>query len=71
MDEPTVVVVPKELYYHEVAYVRALEAENRALKEVLKTLANATNKIDFKSDQEAREFIHSLAPKLSDFEDKQ
>jgi hypothetical protein len=26
MSEPIAVVVPKELYYHEVAYVRGLEA---------------------------------------------
>jgi hypothetical protein len=37
MTNPEIVVVPKELYYHEVAYVRGLEAEVELLrKEVAK-----------------------------------
>lgn len=36
MSDIRAVVVPKELYYHEVAYVRGLEAENERLRKALK-----------------------------------
>ena len=44
MREPVAVTVPKELYYHEVAYVRGLETQIAALRKELdqtKTLALA------------------------------
>jgi hypothetical protein len=34
-DELRIVTVPKELYYHEVAYVRGLEAEIERLRAAL------------------------------------
>lgn len=37
MSEPIAVVVPKELYYHEVGYVRGLEARVAKLEEVIQT----------------------------------
>ena len=37
MSEPIAVVVPKELYYHEVDYVRGLEARVAKLEEVIQT----------------------------------
>lgn len=35
-----IVVVPKELYYHEVAYVRGLETAARAMLAALKEVAS-------------------------------
>jgi len=32
MTDPTLVTVPRDLYYHEVAYVRGLEADNKRLR---------------------------------------
>jgi hypothetical protein len=41
MTELKVVVVPKELYYHEVAYVRGLEAEIERLRKETQHLREA------------------------------
>jgi hypothetical protein len=47
VSEPVAVVVPKELYYHEVGYVRGLEARvaqlEAALREARKMLQWANN----------------------------
>jgi hypothetical protein len=47
-DDLKIVTVPRELYYHEVAYVRGLEADNKRLRDdnakliaVLETIAGA------------------------------
>jgi hypothetical protein len=37
-DDLKVVLVPRELYYHEVAYVRGLEVDNKRLREAVKGL---------------------------------
>jgi len=34
MSEPEIVVVPRDLYYHEVAYVRGLEKEIERLRSI-------------------------------------
>ena len=37
-DDLKIVTVPRELYYHEIAYVRGLEADNERLRDALKAI---------------------------------
>lgn len=41
MSDLEIHMVPRNLYYHEVAYVRGLEAENERLKAALKEVVEA------------------------------
>lgn len=47
MSDVQVTTVPKELYYHEVAYVRGLEARNAELVAALEGIIKAND--DFRS----------------------
>lgn len=34
--EPELTMIPRDLYYHEVTYVRGLEADNERLRELIR-----------------------------------
>jgi hypothetical protein len=77
MSEPIAVVVPKELYYHEVAYVRGLEtklaAKNAEIAEAREAVA-FQNKVIVSGTlklNEARAEIAALREALTEIADEQ
>jgi superfamily II RNA helicase len=49
---PRLTTVPRDLYYHEVAYVRGLEADNERLRAIIKDYARGMG--DEEIQREAR-----------------
>ena len=46
MSDLEIVTVPKNLYYHEVAYVRRIEAENKRLRDALERADYYINRLE-------------------------
>jgi Ni,Fe-hydrogenase III large subunit len=69
MSEPTLTTVPRDLYYHEVAYVRSLETEierlRAALEECGKPFSIANSNILISWEMLAREFNNRQAIALT------